>query len=152
MQKFYRFALASLVLAIIVGVVAWGQKKEESPEEGITLADLGVTEEQKAQIKALWALKRRQQIQAIENLRILNRLSKDAMASDDEIQETLRDIRRKHSEFKQKIEASEARLIETLPPRAQLHLMILGVLDNGLTPRYLKKEERTENNGEQGGP
>ena len=76
MQKLY--TLVFLIFATIFGFVAWGQKAEKRVEDGgLTLADLGVTEEQKGEIKALWELKRQKQVQALEDLRILNRLARD---------------------------------------------------------------------------
>ena len=120
----------------LVGMWAWAQKAEEATESrGITLADLGVTTEQTEQIKALWELKRQNHIQAIANLRRLNRLAKDLIVSDDEIRETLENFRQNLLDQEQKIKSAEAKLIEDLPSRAQLHLTILGVLENGLAPR-----------------
>ena len=142
-----------LALAILYGVMAWGQKKTDPQGEGVTLGELGVSEAQKAQIKTLWELKRKKQIQALENLRVLNRLARDEMASDEQVGEAVSQIRHQNSEMTQRINALEELLIEALPPRAQLHLMILGVLDNGLTPRYLKREEKSErDSNSNGGP
>ena len=154
MPKFYiSLVLAFLIFTTIFGFVAWAQRTEKTTEdEGMTLADLGVTPEQKVQIKALWELKRQKQIQAIENLRSLNRLAKDTMASDDEIRETLKKLRQQRLKQEQKVKKSEEELIKSLPPRAQLHLTILGVLDNGLTPRRMgaspkkgKRDQKTSN-------
>ena len=132
-----RFALFLLIFTASVGVFAWAQKTEDAPEErGVTLADLGVTEAQKSQIKSLWELKRQRQMQAIENLRALNRLVKETTASDDEISEALITFRQMRTEQEEKIQKVEDELIKTLPPRAQLHLTILGVLENGLTHRF----------------
>jgi Spy/CpxP family protein refolding chaperone len=125
-----------LVLTAIFGIFARAQKTEKvPPNKGITLEDLGVTEEQKAQIKALWALKRQKHLQAIENLRSLNRLAKDTIVSDEEIRGTLKKFRGELLDQERKTKATEEKLIKDLPPRAQLHLTILGVLENGLVPR-----------------
>jgi hypothetical protein len=152
-MNYTRFALVFLIFAAIFGLVAWAQNTEKEIEHtAVTLADLGVTTEQKAQIKILWELKRQKQIQAIETLRSLNRLARDTMASDAEIREALLKFRQKRSEQEQNIKASEDKLIKSLPPRAQLHLTILGVLDNGLTLRRSggpsKREEGTQKVGD----
>ena len=134
-----------LILSIVVaisGLIAGAQKTEAPPEGGVTLADLGVTEAQKEKIKALWERKRQKHIQAIDDLRTLNRIAKDAIASDHQIQETLEIVRQKSRAAEKEIRISEDALIETLPPRAQLHLTILGVLDNGLAPRSVKKDQK----------
>ncbi len=150
MSKFYiSIVLALLIFAIFFGFVAWAQKTENRTEdEGVTLEALGVTPEQKARIKALWALKRQRHRQAIENLKPLNRLAKDKIASDDEIQEVLKIFHQQRLAQEQKVKRVEANLIKSLPPRAQLHLTILGVLDNGLTPRHFstppKREDSTQ--------
>ncbi len=150
MSKFYiSIVLALLIFAIFFGFVAWAQKTENRAEdEGVTLEALGVTPEQKARIKALWALKRQRHRQAIENLKPLNRLAKDKIASDDEIQEVLKNFHQQRLAQEQKVKRVEANLIKSLPPRAQLHLTILGVLDNGLTPRHFstppKREDSTQ--------
>ncbi len=135
MQKRYTIPVfLLLILTASVGLLARAQKTEEATEDrGITLTDLGVTEEQKAQLKALWELKRQKQIQAVKNLRVLNRLAKDPMASEEAIKEILEKFRQGHIEQEQKIKAGEDALIKTLPTRAQLHLTLLGVLENGLT-------------------
>ncbi len=125
------------ILAILAtcAVIAWAQK-----EKGTTLADLGVTEEQKIQIKAMWELKRQKQIQATKTLQILNQLAKDPAIEDAEIQETLAEHRTKRKEMQRQIEQAEEALTETLPPRAQLHLTLLGVLDNGLPRRIVRQQ------------
>lgn len=148
-KRYISLVLTFLIFATFFGVVTWAQRTEnETENEGVTLAALGVTAEQKAQIKALWKLKRQRHIRAIENLRPLNRLAKDRMASDDEIRETLKKFRQHRLTQEQKVEKAEGHLIKSLSPRAQLHLIILGVLDNGLNPRRLgavpKKEESTQ--------
>ena len=121
------------VLAIVFGLMA--QKNDAATEDNVTLAQLGVTEAQKTQVKALWELKRQAHIQALNDLKILNRLARDKVASDDKIGETLTELRQRRLKLKQRIQSAEEELIETLPIRAQLHLTILGVLDNGLTRR-----------------
>ena len=124
--------------AVLVGMFTWAQKAEETTESrGTTLADLGVTTEQTERIKALWEIKRQKHIKAVENLRLLNRLAKDLVVTDDEIGETLKTLRQSLLEREKKIKSTEEKLIEELPYRAQLHLTILGVLENGLTPRRI---------------
>jgi Spy/CpxP family protein refolding chaperone len=130
--------LALLVLITLLGFFAQAQKrnnKEATNADGITLTDLGVTDAQKAKLKALWELKRQKHRQSIKDLRTLNRLAKDSVASTTEIRETLDKFRRARRKQAQDIEVAEDALIKTLPPRAQLHLTILGILDNGLTSR-----------------
>ena len=150
MLKFYiGLVLALLIFATFFGFVTWAQKTEDgTKKEGVTLAALGVTEEQKAQIKALWELKRQRHLQAIENLRPLNRLAKDEIASDEEVREVLKKFHQQRLKQERKVQMAEENLIKSLPPRAQLHLTILGVLDNGLTPRHLstapKREDSTQ--------
>ena len=46
-----------------------------------------------------------------------------------------RNLRQNLLDQEQKIKSSEEKLIEDLPSRAQLHLTILGVLENGLATR-----------------
>lgn len=121
------------VFAIVFGLMA--QKDDAATEGNVTLAELGVTEDQKTQVKALWELKRRAHIQALNDLKILNRLARDKVASDDKIGATLKELRQRRLKLKQGIHSAEDALIKTLPIRAQLHLTILGVLDNGLTRR-----------------
>lgn len=135
MRKLSIGVLLSLtVFAIVAGLMAQAQK-DEAAEGGVTLAELGVTEEQKTQIKALWEQKRQAHIQSLGDLKILNRLALDKVASEDKIGETLQKLRQGRLTQKQEIRTAEEALIETLPVRAQLHLTILGVLDNGLTRR-----------------
>ena len=135
MRKLRIGVLLSLTaLAIVAGLMAQAQK-DNAAEEGVTLAQLGVSEEQKTQIKALWELKRQAHIRAVSDLKILNRLALDKVASEDKIGETLQKLRQGRLTQKQEIRTAEGALIETLPVRAQLHLTILGVLDNGLTRR-----------------
>ena len=121
--------------AIVFGLMAQVQKDDAAAEDNITLAKLGVTETQKTQVKALWELKRQAHIQALSDLKILNRLARDKVASEDKIRETLQELRGRRLRQKQEIQSAEEALIEVLPVRAQLHLTILGVLDNGLTRR-----------------
>ena len=137
--------LSLTVFAIAVGLMAQAQK-DDAAEEGVTLAQLGVTEEQKTQIKALWEQKRQAHIQAVSDLKILNRLARDEGASEDKIGETLQKLRQGRLTQKREIQTTEEALIETLPVRAQLHLTILGVLDNGLTRRIGRG--RTQDGGE----
>ena len=150
MPKFYiSLLLALLIFAVFFGFVTWAQKTEDgTKKEGVTLEALGVTAEQKEQIKALWELKRQRHYQAIENLKPLNRLAKDKMASDEEIGEVLKKFRQQQLAQEQKVKITEDNLIKSLPPRAQLHLTILGVLDNGLPPRHFstppKREDTTQ--------
>ncbi len=146
MRKLRIGVLLSLtVVAIAAGLMAQAQK-DDAAEEGVTLAQLGVTEEQKTQIKALWEQKRQVHIQAVSDLKILNRLARDKGASEDKIGETLQKLRQGRQTQKQEIQTAEEALIETLPVRAQLHLTILGVLDNGLTRRIGRG--RTREGGE----
>ena len=134
MRKLIVGVVCSLaVLAIVFGLMA--QKNGAATEDNVTLAQLGVTEAQKTQVKALWELKRQAHIQALNDLKILNRLARDKVASEDKIGETLQIRRQGRLTQKQEIQTAEEALIETLPVRAQLHLTILGVLDNGLTRR-----------------
>ena len=136
MQKAWiRRTIGILAILVTCGLVAWAQK-----EKGTTLADLGVTEEQKTQIKAMWELKRQKQIQATKALHTLNQLAKDSLVEDAEIQKTLAEMRAKRKETQQQIEQAEEALTQTLPPRAQLHLTLLGVLDNGL-PRRIARQQ-----------
>lgn len=141
--------LSLTAIAIAAGLIAQAQK-DDAAEKGVTLAELGVTEDQKTQIKALWEQKRQAHIQALGDLKILNRLALDKVASEDKIGETLQKLRQARLTQKQEIQAAEEELIETLPVRAQLHLTILGVLDNGLTRRIGRG--RTQGGGEESKP
>ena len=129
-----------LICIAFCGVIASAQKGSNGSEKGITLADLGVTEAQRTELETLWKLKRQKQIQAVEDLKTLNRLAKDTLAEDTEIQKTLIEFRTKRKEAGQKIEEIEAGLLKVLPIRAQLHLTLLGVLDNGIPPRIAKSQ------------
>jgi Spy/CpxP family protein refolding chaperone len=147
MRKFYiNLALALLIFATFFGFVTWAQKTEDgTKKEGVTLEALGVTAEQKERIKALWEFKRQSHRQAIENLKPLNRLAKDKIASDDQVREVLKKFRQQHLAQEQKVKMAEENLLKSLPPRAQLHLTILGVLDNGLPPRFSTAPKREDN-------
>jgi hypothetical protein len=145
-----------LILMTICGLFAWAQqnRQETSDTADLTLADLGVTEAQKEQLKALWELKRQKHIQAVAALKTLNRLAKDSIAPEKEIQEILENVRQNRQKQTQQIQATEDELIKTLPPHAQLHLTILGILDNGLTPRraatLLQKGGKEDDDNKQG--
>jgi len=134
----------------LCSILAWAQKDNEpikqdvTVSEGITLSDLGVTEEQKNQIEAMWKLKRQKHVQAVTDLKTFNRLIKDTLIGDKEIQETLKKIRLKRKTMHKQIEEAEEALIKTLSPRAQLHLTVLGILDNGLPRRTAKTTEKKE--------
>ena len=139
--------LAILIGVALCGVIAWAQKSGDENKKGITLVDLGVTEAQKIRLEGLWDLKRQKDIQAINDLKTLNRLAKDSLVEDTEIQETLDEFRAKRKETRGQIEEIEKELIETLPTQAQLHLTLMGVLDNGI-PRRTKKAQANKNTGE----
>ena len=135
--------LGILICVLLCGVIAWAQKNDEN-KQGQTLADLGVTEAQQTQLKALWELKRQKRIQAVDDLKTLNRLAKDSLAEAAEIQETLDKFRAKRKEVQEQIEGIEEGLVQTLPTRAQLHLTLLGVLDNGIPRRTAKAQTNKE--------
>ena len=139
--------LAILICVALFGVIAWAQKNSAENEKGTTLVDLGVTEAQKVQLEELWDLKRQKDIQAINDLKTLNRLAKDSLVEDAEIQETLDTFRAKRKEMRGQIEAIEEELIQTLPTQAQLHLTLMGVLDNGI-PRRTKRVQANKDAGE----
>ena len=122
------------------------KKSSDENQKGITLVDLGVTEAQKAQLEKLWDLKRQKDIQAINDLKTLNRLAKDSLVDDAAIQETLDKFRAKRKEMRGQIEEIEEELIQALPTKAQLHLTLMGVLDNGI-PRRTKKAQANKNTG-----
>ena len=143
MRKLIIGVVCSLaVFAIALGLMA--QKDDAATEGNVTLAKLGVTEAQKTQVKALWELKRQAHIQALNDLKILNRLARDKVASDDKIGATLKELRQRRLKLKQGIQSAEDELIKTLPISAQLHLTILGVLDNGLTRRIGRGRDGSE--------
>ena len=131
---------AILICVALCGVIAWAQKNNDENRKGITLGDLGVTEAQKVQLEELWDMKREKDIQAINDLKTLNRLAKDSLVEDTEIQKTLDEFRAKRKEMQGRIEKSEEALIQILPTQAQLHLTLMGVLDNGI-PRRTKKTQ-----------
>ena len=130
--------LGILICVLLCGVIAWAQKNGSENKQEQTLADLGVTEAQQTQLKALWDLKRQKYIQAVDDLKTLNRFAKDSLAEDTEIQETLDKFRAKRKEIQEQIAGIEEELVQTLPTRAQLHLTLLGVLDNGIPRRTMK--------------
>lgn len=143
----WKRALAILMCVALFGVIAWAQKNSNENQKGVTLADLGVTEAQKTQIEALWELKRQKQIEAVANLKTLNRLVRDSLVEDTEIQETLDEFRVKRQEMQKRIDEVEEEVIQTLLPRAQLHLTVLGVLDNGI-PRKISRSQTGKKTGE----
>ncbi|MCE2413614.1 hypothetical protein J4G07_06375 [Candidatus Poribacteria bacterium] len=132
--------LAILICVALFGVIGWAQKNNAENKKGTTLEDLGVTEAQKSQLEELWNLKRQKDIQAINDLKTLNRLAKDSLVEDTEIQKTLDEFRAKRKEMQGRIEEIEEELVQILPTRAQLHLTLMGVLDNGI-PRRTKKTQ-----------
>ena len=136
-----------LICVAFCGVIASAQKSSDDNAEGITLADLGVTAAQQTELETLWKLKRQKQIQAVEDLKTLNRLAKDTLAEESEIQETLVEFRTKRKAAQQKIQEIEEGLLQTLPIRAQLHLTLLGVLDNGIPPRIPKARTDKKTDG-----
>ena len=142
-----KYILAILICAVLCGVLAWAQKSGDENQKGTTLVDLGVTEEQKVRLEELWDMKRRKDIQAINDLKTLNRLAKDSLVEEAEVQETLDKVRAKRKEMRGQIEAIEEELIQTLPTQAQLHLTLMGVLDNGI-PRRTKKAQANKDTGE----
>ena len=139
--------LGILMCVALFGVIAWAQKSSNESEKGVTLADLGVTEVQQTEIKALWELKRQKQIRAVTDLKTLNRLVRDSLVEDTEIQETLDAFRGKRKEMQEGIDKIEDELIQALPPRAQLHLTVLGVLDNGI-PRKMSRSQTSKKTDE----
>ncbi len=147
----WRGALGILMCVVLFSVIAWAQKNNNENQKGVTLADLGVTEAQKTQIEALWELKRQKQIQAVADLKTLNRLVRDSLAVDVEIQEKLDAFRAKRMEMQERINKTEEELIQTLPARAQLHLTVLGVLDNGI-PRKMTRSQSDKKTDENATP
>lgn len=147
----WKGGLGILMCVAFFGVIALGQKSSNESEKGVTLADLGVTEAQKTQIEALWELKRQKQIQAVADLKTLNRLVRDSLAEDTEIQEKLDEFRVRRKEMRDRIDEIEEELIQTLPARAQLHLTVLGVLDNGI-PRKMTRSQNGKKTGENSTP
>ena len=147
----WKGGLGILMCVALFGVIAWAQKNNNENQKGVTLADLGVTAAQKTQIEALWELKRQRQIQAVADLKTLNRLLRDSLAADAEIQEKLDAFRVKRQEMQAQIDETEAGLIQTLPTRAQLHLTVLGVLDNGI-PRKMTRSQSDKKTDENATP
>ena len=150
MRKRYRHIWIQRIVGILIcvalcGVIAWAQKSEN--EQARTWADLGVTPEHQTQLKALWELKRQKEIQAVKDLKTLNRFAKDSLVTDAEIQETLDEFRAKRKETQAQIDKAEEALIEILPTQAQLHLTLLGILDNGV-PRKITKSQTSKKSDE----
>lgn len=143
-QTYRKQILVILICVALCGVIAWAQKSDNEGKKGITLVDLGVTEAQKVQLEALWDLKRQKDLQAINDLKTLNRLAKDTLVEDTEIQEILDEFRAKRKETQGRIEELEEELVQNLPTRAQLHLTLMGVLDNGI-PRRMRKAQSNKN-------
>lgn len=150
-STWWKGSLGILVCVVLFGVIAWAQNNNNRNQKGVTLADLGVTEAQKTQIEALWELKRQKQIQAVADLKTLNRLVRDSLAADVEIQEKLEAFRVKRKEMQKRIDETEEGLIQTLPTRAQLHLTVLGVLDNGI-PRKMTRSQSGQKTDEKTTP
>ena len=142
-----KYILAIMVCVALCGVIAWAQKSGDEGKKGITLADLGVTEAQQTQLETLWELKRQKDIQTINDLKTLNRLAKDSLVEEVKIQKTLDDFRAKRKEIQGQIEEIEDALVQILPTQAQLHLTLMGVLDNGI-PRRTKKSQTNKNTNE----
>ncbi len=124
----------------LCSILASAQKNDNGIKDGITLSDLGVTKEQKVQIEAMWKLKGQKHSQAINDLKTFNRLVKDSLIGDNEIRETLKKSRLKRKAIQTQIDKAEEALIQTISPRAQLHLTVLGILDNGLPRRIAKTQ------------
>ena len=150
-STWWKGALGILMCVALFSIIAWAQKNNNENQKGVTLADLGVTEAQKTQIEALWELKRQKQIQAVADLKTLNRLVRDSLAVDVEIQEKLDAFRAKRMEMQERINETEEGLIQTLPARAQLHLTVLGVLDNGI-PRKMTRSQSDKKTDENATP
>lgn len=125
-------------------VFASAQKNEEKVKAGISLADIGVTPEQTTQIDAMWKLKRQKHIQAVTDLKTLNRFVKDSLMNEKEIRQTLEKFRSERKEIQNQIDKAEEALILSLAPRAQLHLTVFGILDNGLPRRIQRTQEDKE--------
>ncbi len=136
----WKCTLGILMCVALFSVIAWSQKQNSENPKGVTLGDLGVTEAQKTQIEALWELKRQKQLQAVADLKTLNRLVRDSLAVEVEIQEKLDAFRATRMKMQERINETEEELIQTLPTRAQLHLTVLGVLDNGI-PRKMARSQ-----------
>ena len=131
-----------LICVALCGVIGWAQKGENKNEQAKTWADLGVTAAHQTQLEALWELKRQKEIQAVKDLKTLNRFAKDSLVEDAKIQETLDAFRAKRKEAQEEIEKIEEALLQTLPTQAQLHLTLFGILDNGVPRRITKSQTR----------
>ncbi|MYA58903.1 hypothetical protein F4X88_21720 [Candidatus Poribacteria bacterium] len=145
-------AVGILVCAALCTVIASAQKSENKNEQVRTWADLGVTSTHQTQLEALWELKRQKEIQSVKDLKTLNRFAKDSLVEDAEVQETLDAFRAKRKKAQGQIEKIEEELLQTLPTQAQLHLTLLGILDNGVPRRITKSQtsKKTETTSEQG--
>ena len=140
--------LGVVICVALCGVIGWAQKSEQAR----TWADLGVTPAHQTQLKTLWELKRQKEIQAVKDLKTLNRFAKDSLVEDAEIQETLDAFRTKRKEAQKQIEKIEEELLQSLPTQAQLHLTLFGILDNGVPRRITKPKtsEKTEKTPQRG--
>ena len=136
-----------LICIALCGVIGWAQKGDQTNEQARTWADLGVTAAHQTQLEALWELKRQKEIQAVKDLKTLNRFAKDSLVEDAEIQKTLNKFRVKREEAQEQIEKLEEELLQTLPTQAQLHLTLLGILDNGV-PRRITKSQTSKKTDE----
>lgn len=136
-----------LICAALCTVIASAQKRQNKDEQARTWADLGVTPAHQTQLEALWELKRQKEIQAVKDLKTLNRFAKDSLVEDAEIQETLDAFRAKRKESQKQIEKIEEELLQTLPTQAQLHLTLFGILDNGV-PRRITKSQTSKKTDE----
>ncbi len=132
--------LVILICIALCGVIAWAQTREAKNEQARTWADLGVTAGHRTELEALWELKRQKEIQAVKDLKTLNRFAKDSLVEDAEIQATLDEFRAKRKKAQEQIEKMEEELLETLPTQAQLHLTLFGILDNGVPRRITKSQ------------
>ena len=132
--------ISILICVALCGVMGWAQKRENTNEQARTWADLGVTAAHQTQLEALWELKRQKEIQAVKDLKTLNRFAKDSLVADAKIQETLDAFRLKRQEAQAQIEKIEEELLQSLPTQAQLHLTLFGILDNGVPRRITKSQ------------
>ena len=129
-----------LICVALCGVIGWAQKSENTNDQARTWADLGVTAAHQTELEALWELKRQKEIQAVKDLKTLNRFAKDSLVEDAKIQETLDAFRAKRKAAQEQIEKIEEDLLQTLPTQAQLHLTLFGILDNGVPRRITKSQ------------
>ena len=139
--------ISIFICVALFGVIGWAQKGENKNEQARTWADLGVTAAHQTQLEALWELKRQKEIQAVKDLKTLNRFAKDSLVTDAKIQETLDAFRAKREETQEQIEKMEAALLQSLPTQAQLHLTLFGILENGV-PRRITKSQSSKKAGE----